>query len=153
MAWKNILVPFNFTNADEKALHYVISNFAGEKNVHVTLFHAHTRPPQINGYNPALIRLKTTMASLATEAREREKEFQQIVGDLIESGFLKEQLNYVFKIREKSVGDEIVDMALKGNFDTVVLSREPGKATRAFKRNVHDKIVSSLKNTTISIIT
>lgn len=153
MAWKNILVPFNFTNSDEKSLHYVISNFGGEKGVHVTLFHVHTPPPEIDGYNPALFRVKSTMASLATEARTREKELQQIVKDLIVSGFLEDQIHYVFKTREKSVGDEIVAMVLRGGFDTVVLSQQPGKATRAFTRNVHDKVISNLRNTTISIIT
>ena len=153
MAWKNILVPFNFTNSDEKSLHYVISSFAGEKGVHVTLFHTHTPPPQIDGYNPALFRVKSTMASLATEARIGEKELQKIIKDLIVSGFLEDQIDYVFKSREKSVGEEIVEMALKGGFDTIVLSHQPGKATRAFTRNVHDKVISSLRNTTISIIT
>ena len=39
MAGKRILVPFNFTAYDERALHYVIRTFAGEKAVHVTLLH------------------------------------------------------------------------------------------------------------------
>lgn len=70
MAGKWILVPYNFTDYDERALHYVIRTFADQKVVHVSLLHAYTPLPELDGYSHASLgRLKTTMASMWTEIR------------------------------------------------------------------------------------
>ena len=153
MAETKILVPFNFTDYDEKVLHHVIRNFADQKWVKITLFHVYTPLPEINGYNPALGRLKSTIASFSKEIREKEAELKKIREDLLDNGFTKDQMGYVFKSRVKGIGGEIVDMARRGSYDTVILSHKPGKITRAFTRKVHDKILSDLKDTTVSIIT
>jgi len=153
MAGRNILVPFNFTDQDEKVLHYVIRNFAGQKWVNVTLFHVYTPLPEIDGYNPALGRLKSTMAVLSKEHREKEAALRKTRQDLLDNGFLDAQLNYTFKARAKSIGVEIVNMVRKGSYDTVVLSRKRGKITRTFTRNVHDKLLSTLEDMEIVIIT
>lgn len=154
MAGKRILVPFNFTDYDEKALHFVIRTYAGQKWVKVALFHVYTPPPALDGYsNPAVGRLKGTMASMWTEVREKEQVLKKVKSDLMENGFADDQVEYVFRPKAKSIGGEIVDMAQSGTYDTIVLARKPGKATRAFTRNVHDALLSSLKNTEIIIIT
>jgi pentose-5-phosphate-3-epimerase len=154
MAGSKILVPFNFTNWDEKALHHVARNYAGVPRIKVTLFHVYMPPPDIDTYsNPALQRLKSTMASFSEEARKKERDLKRIIQDLHQTGFLENQLDYVIKPRQKSLGAEIVEMVLNESYDTIVMSREPGKVTRAFTRSVHDKLLSSLKGVTISIIT
>ena len=155
MAGKKVLVPFNFTDYDEKALHYVIRSFADQKWVTVTLFHAYTPLPELDGYsNPGLGRLKATMASLWKEHREREVSLKKAIEDLQDNGFSSHQLDYVFKARVKDIGGEIVDLAQKEGYDTVVLSHRQGNIIRrSFTRSVHDKVLSTLKNRTISIIT
>jgi hypothetical protein len=154
MAGKSVLLPFNFTDYDEKALHYVIRTFAGQKWVKLTLFHVYTPLPEIDGYaNPTLSRLKTTMASLWKELREKEAELKKTREDLLENGFADEQVDCIFKSRVHGVGSEIVDMAQTGPYDTVVLSHKPSKAVTTFRRSVHDKVLSTLKDRTISIIT
>jgi len=153
MAGKRILVPFNFTDYDEKALHHVIRNYAGERRSKVTLFHVYAPLPDINGYNPALGRLKATMASIWKEHREKEIELQRVRQDLIDNGFLEEQLDYVYKAKTKGIGGEIVDKVYQGDYDTVILSRKPGGMTRTFFRNIHDEVLSKLKNKEICIIT
>lgn len=154
MAGKKILVPFNFTDYDEKALHYIIRNFAGDKWVHVTLFHVYTPLPEIDTYsNPTLGRLKSTMASFSKDLREREANLKSTREDLLDNGFADDQLDCIFRARTKSIGEEIVKMARSGAYDTVVLNRKPGKITRVFTRNVHDKVLSCLKDMIISIIT
>jgi hypothetical protein len=154
MAGKRVLVPFNFSDYDERALHYVIRNYAGQRWAHVTLFHAYTPLPELDGYtNPSVRRVKTTMASLWTEVREREKDIKKVVQDLLDSGFSKEQLEYVFKARDKSIGDEIVHICREGKYDTVVLCRKPGKTSRLLTRTVHDRLLASLRDTEIVIIT
>jgi len=154
MAGSKVLVPFNFTDYDEKVLHHVVRNYAGVPRIIVTLFHVYTPMPDIDTYaHPSLGRLKGTIASLSQEARKKENDLKQIIEDLGQSGFLEGQLNYVIRPRQKSVGAEIVEMVLNESYDTIVLSRKPGKMTYGFSRNVHDKLLSSLKDVTISIIT
>ena len=154
MAGKRILVPFNFTDYDERALHYVIRTFAGKKAVHVTLLHVYAPLPELDGYsNPVLGQLKSTMASMWKEVREKEQDLKRVKEDLLENGFHGDQIAYVFKPRAKSIGREIVEMAHKGKYDAVVITQKPGKATRAFTRKAHDALLSELKDTEIVIIT
>lgn len=154
MAGKRVLVPFNFSDYDERALHYVIRNYAGQRWANVTLFHAYTPLPELDGYtNPSVRRVKSTMASMWREVREKEQDLKRVLGDLRDSGFSEDQLDCIFKAREKSIGDEIVRACREGKYDTVVLCRKPGKASRILSRTVHDKLLTSLRDTEIVIIT
>lgn len=154
MAGKRILVPFNFTAYDERALHYVIRTFAGEKAVHVTLLHIYASLPDLDGYsNPVLGRLRSTMASMWREVREKEQDLKRVKEDLLENGFHEGQIDTVFKPRSKNIGREIVETAQSGKYDTVVITQKPGKATRAFTKKAHDALLSDLKDTEIVIIT
>jgi len=154
MAGKKILVAFEFTEYDERALHYVMRNFADQKWVNVTLFHVYTPLPDIDtSSNPGLSHLRSTMDSLRTELGEKEAEFKKIKEDLLDNGFRDDQVDYVFKARTKDIGGEIVDMVLKESYDTIVLSYKPRKFIRTFTRKVHDKLLNSLEDTTITIIT
>ncbi|MBW1804313.1 MAG: hypothetical protein JRJ85_26715 [Deltaproteobacteria bacterium] len=154
MAGKKILVPFNFTEYDEKALHYVLRDYAGRTWARVTLFHAYTPLPEITGFsNTTLGRLGSAVASMSGQIREKETELKKTVQDLVESGFLEEQVNFIFKPRNKSIASEVVDMVIGGGYDTVVLTSRPGRIKSAFTRNVHDKLLATLKNKEICIIT
>ena len=154
MAGKKILVAFEFTEYDERSLHYVMRNLADQKWVKVTLFHVYTPLPDMDTFsNPRLSHLKSTMDTLWTELGEKEAELKKIKEDLLDNGFRDDQVDYVFKARTKDIGGEIVDMVLKESYDTIVLSHKPRKFTRKFTRKVHDKLLDSLKDTTIAIIT
>jgi len=154
MAGKRILVPYNFTDYDERALHYVIRTFAGQKAVHVTLLHAYTALPELDSYSHASLgKLKTTMASLWKDVRENEAELKRVTEDLVDSGFEKGQVDYLFKPRSKNIGSEIVEEARKGDYDTVVIAQKPRKASRAFTRKIHDVLIAELHDTEIVIIT
>lgn len=154
MPGKRILVPFNFSPYDERALHYVIRNYAGHRWAKVTLLHVYTPLPKLDGYtNPSVRRVKSTMATMWTEVREKEQELKKVLQDLLDSGFSHDQLDYVFRGSEKSIGDEIAQTCREGKYDTVVLSRKSGKASGILSRTVHDKLLNSLRNTEIVIIT
>lgn len=154
MAGKWILVPYNFTDYDERALHYVIRTFADQTAVHVTLFHAYTPLPQLDGYShPGLGRLKATIASMWTEVREKEQELKRVREDLIDNGFQENQVDCMFRPRVKSIVSELVEVARKGIYNTVVISHKPRKATHAFTRRIHDALITNLRNTEIVIIT
>jgi hypothetical protein len=154
MAGKKILVPFNFTEYDEKALHYVLRTYAGNKWAHVTLFHAYTPLPEIKGFsNTTLGRLSSTVAALSGEIREKEAELKKTVNDLVESGFLEEQLDFIFKPRDNSIGIELTEIMVEKGYDTIVLTARPAMIKKAFTRSVHDKLLATLKNREICIIT
>jgi len=154
MAGTWILVPYNFTDYDEKALHYVIRTFAGQKAVHVSLLHAYTPLPELDGYSHASLgRLKATMASMWTEVREKERELKRVREDLIANGFEEDQVDCIFRPRLKNIGSELVEAAKKGQYNIVVITQPPKKAARAFTRKIHDILITELRNTEIVIIT
>jgi hypothetical protein len=154
MAGKKILVPFNFTEYDEKALHYVLRDYAGHTWARVTLFHAYTPLPEIEGFSSTTrSRLGSAFASMSGQIREKKAELKKTIQDLVESGFLEEQVNFIFKPRKKSIASEVVDMVIGGDYGTVVLTSRPGNIKSAFTRNVHDKLLATLKNKEICIIT
>ncbi len=154
MVGKRVLVPFNFTDYDKKALHYVMRRFAGQERVFITLFHVYTPLPELDGYSsPSLAKLKTTVASMWGEVREKEMDLKRLKEDLVENDFHESQIDYQSKPGTKNIGAEIVEAARNGNYDTVIISQEPKKASRAFRRKVHDALVSELVNTEIVIIT
>ncbi|MDQ1334980.1 MAG: hypothetical protein QG552_1930 [Thermodesulfobacteriota bacterium] len=154
MAGKWILVPYNFTDYDERALHYVIRTFADQKAVHVTLLHVYIPLPELDSYSHAgLGRLKTTMASMWTEVREKEQELKRVREDLIDNGFQEDQVSCMFIPRVKNIGSELVEAARKGPYNIVVISQKPRKATRAFTRRIHDILITELRNMEIVIIT
>jgi nucleotide-binding universal stress UspA family protein len=153
MAVRKVLVPYNFSQKDEKALHYVVRQFAGDPMVKVTLFHVYQPIPEVDGYEPSLVRLRTTMASLMGELREQENQLKAIVQDLVDSGFDEKRIGYVFKPRKRSVAEEIVNFARELGYDTVVLTSNPKRLAYSFTKSVHDYVISNLKNALICIIT
>lgn len=153
MAARKVLVPYNFAPKDEKALHFVIKQFSGDPRIKLTLFHVYQPLPEIDGYEPSLIRLRTTMASLSGELRQQEIQLKEITQDLIDSGFLESQINYVFRPKKKSIPEEIVGIVRELNYDTVVLTTNPKRLAYSFGRSVHDYVISNLRDVLICIIT
>ena len=80
-------------------------------------------------------------------------DLKRVKKDLVENDFHESQIDYQSKPGTKNIGAEIVEAARNGNYDTVIISQEPKKASRAFRRKVHDALVSELVNTEIVIIT
>lgn len=152
---KKILVPFNFTDYDDRVLHYLMRDFAEQKWLQVTLFNVYTPLPELDTQSSPLLKgLKTTIASFHTELREKESLLKKAIEDLQDNGFSAHQVDYVFKAREKDIGGEIVDFVVKGSYDTIVMSHRHGSfIRRSLTRNVHDKVLGELTHTTIIIIT
>jgi hypothetical protein len=59
----------------------------------------------------------------------------------------------VFQPAKKDIAQEIVDLIRSEGFDTVVLNRTSGKMTRFFSGNVFTKVVLSVANVTVLIVT
>ena len=100
-----------------------------------------------------MLRIKYSNPSLPQNLREKEQDLKRVKEDLLENGFYGNQIACVFKPRTKSIGREIVEMAHSGDFDAVIITQKPGKATHAFTRKAHDALLSELRDTEIVIIT
>jgi len=154
MALQKILVPYNFTAYDQKALDFLINTYLSREDVQITLFHAYTPLPPVDfEANPEMKKLGSGMAFLSDEVRRKEGGIQFTKDFLLESGFSPAQVGYVFKAKEKGVAEEIIDMINKGHYRVLILSRQAAKVNRMFTRSVHAKILSTLKGVTVCIPT
>lgn len=153
MISKKILLPYEFTSFNRKALDFVAQTFGKMPEVHVTLFHAYTPLPVIDyAANPEMQKLRSPIISLTRELKEKEAGLQAAMANLIEMGFQGEQLDCVFQKREKGVSDVIVKMAKKGNYQIVVLTRSPFKVYRLFGRSVSSKVITALEDITVCLV-
>lgn len=153
MAGRKVLVPFNFTADDEKALDFVIRRFAPEEDVSVTLFNAYTPVPEVQvRNNPIMERMSSNLAYLRQHVWEQEKQLEAARQRLIRNGFSENRVDYVYKPMRKNVAREVVDLARKGHYDVVVTNRNPHKIKRYFTVSVAEKVTRDLKDAEIVVI-
>ena len=154
MAIQKILMPYNFTASDNKALDFIINTFGNSKDIKITLFNAYTPVPEIDmKESPELQKMSGGMAFLADELKKKEEGLISARRHLLENGFSDDQIDYIFKKREKSVAKEVIDTIAKGTYEMLVLSRRAGKVNRLFERSIHNTVLSTVKNITICIAT
>ncbi|NQT55314.1 MAG: universal stress protein [Desulfobacteraceae bacterium] len=154
MANQKILLPYNFTNYDQKALDFVVRTFVHLKDVEVSLFHTYTPVPEIEmRESPVMDKLKDSLNYLSQRIKEQEAALNVAKHNLLENGFSKNQIRYIFKPRNKDIAGEIIDIALNGHFNLIVINRKPGKITRLFTGSVFNKVASALKDITICLVT
>ena len=100
-----------------------------------------------------LKQMRGAVRSLSKELSEKETGIESARESLLRSGFSGDQVDYIFKKRVKSIADEIIETVTNGHYTALVLSRQPGKVTRLFARNLHNKVLTTLKDVTICIAT
>lgn len=153
MAIQKILLPYNFTNFDLKAIDFVSLAFAHFEQAQVAVFHAYTPVPEIEVQATSVMgKLKTNMNYLAQKISEKEAELGVVKARLVEKGFAPGNVRTVFKARKKDIAGEIIDLAAAEHFDVVVINHKPGRATRFFTGSIFNKVVSALKDTTVCIV-
>jgi nucleotide-binding universal stress UspA family protein len=153
MATQKLLLPYNFTSFDQKALDFVINTFGKSKNVSVTVFNAYTPIPEIDTAATSITsKLKGSLSYLSQKISEQEAELQSIKQELVENGFEDGRVHTVFQPRKKEVASEIIDIATKNKFDVIIISHKPGKATRFFTGSRYNKVISALKDVTICVV-
>lgn len=154
MTQENVLVPYNFTNYDRKALEFIIHTFPADADVDITLFVAHTPVPKVDvGVATVMDRLKGSLNYLEQLKRDKETALKKAAIILIEAGFREERIHTLFAPKKKDVATEIVDLVEKNNFTLVVLNHKPGKVTHFFTGTVYNKVINALKNTTVCVVT
>lgn len=153
MAIQKLLLPYNFTRFDQKALDFVINTFGKLKNVEVTLFNAYTAVPEIETASTSVTsKLKESLSYLSQKITEQEAELKTIKQKLIENGFKEDLVHTVFQPRKKEVASEIIDLATANNVDVIVISHKPGKATRFFTGSRYNKVIAAMRNVTVCVV-
>lgn len=154
MTGQKILLPYNFTDIDRKALEFAIRTFARPEGNHLSLFHTYTPLPKIETDSSTIMgKLKSSLHYLSEELRKKEADLESTRQHLIENGFSPDTVDYIFTEREQDISDEIIKTVVKGSFDVVVLSYKQERVTRFYKKSAHNKVVSNLKSTVICIVT
>lgn len=152
MATFRILMPYNYSPNDQKAIRFVIDAFAGREETRVTIFHAYTPLPNIDvTASPENVKMRSGMTYLTAELKEKEEALKAVGDRLVESGFDHDAVTCEFKKRIKTAAEEIVDKAAGNN--VLVLSRGAGKVTHFFTRSIFVRVVSALRGVTICIAT
>ena len=154
METQKVLVPYNFTEIDQRALDFVVGTYGNREGGAVTLLHIYVPLPKIETESTTVMgRLTSSMHYLAGELTEKEKELNKAKQYLLERGFSEAQVNHIFKPRSKSIADEIIEIVKNDHYNVVVLNCRPYRITRAFAQSVHNKVIDSLRNVTVCIVT
>ncbi|MBT8365970.1 MAG: universal stress protein [Deltaproteobacteria bacterium] len=153
MAIQKILVAYNFTNLDQKALDFVTSAFVHIEGVEITIFHAFTPVPEIET-QPSVVtgKLKGSLSYLSQQIMQRENDLKRVTEKLAENGFDESRINTVFKPRKKDIASEIISLTRDTKFDAIVLNRKAARITRFFTGSVSNKVVMTVKDTAVCIV-
>jgi nucleotide-binding universal stress UspA family protein len=153
MVIQKILVAYNFTNLDQKALDFVTSAFGHIESVEITIFHAFTPVPEIET-QPSVVtgKLKGSLSYLSQQIMQRENDLKRVTEKLAENGFDASRINTVFKPRKKDIASEIISLTRDTKFDAIVLNRKAARVTRFFSGSVSNKVVMTVKDTAVCIV-
>jgi nucleotide-binding universal stress UspA family protein len=153
MAIQKILVAYNFTNLDQKALDFVTSAFAHIEGVEITVFHAFTPVPDIETQASVVTgKLKGSLSYLSQQILQRENDLKKVTAKLAENGFDESRIHTVFRPRKKDIAGEIISLTRDTKFDAIVLNRKASRVARFFSGSVSQKVVMTLKDTTVCIV-
>lgn len=148
-----ILLPFNFTLQDEKALDFVIRTFSGIPDKEVTLYNAYTPPPEIDTTPDTVMKtMQQNVRTLHQRNQEREARLKAKVAALVEAGFSRNRVHTAFQPRRRDVAGDIVEAARSRKCEVVVLNRKPGKVSRFFTGSTHARVVSALDGATVCVV-
>ena len=153
MAGQKLLLPFNFTNYDHKALDFVIRTFANQMDIEISIFNAYTPVPDIEASDASVTaKLKDQLRYLTKKVSEQETALQAAKQELVQNGFEESTVNCIFKARKKDVATEIIELVSSEGYDLIVLNHKPGKVKRFFTGSVYNKIVGAFKEITVCIV-
>lgn len=153
MAIQKILVAYNFTKLDQKAIEFVTDAFAHIEGAEVTFFHAYSPIPEIETQASEVTgKLKSSLSYLAQQVIEQEEEFKATIRDLSKNDLANCRIQTIFRPRKKDIASEIISLSRETNYDVVVLNRKGSRVTRFFSGSVSNKVLMTLKETTVCIV-
>ena len=134
----NILIPYNFTPNDNKAIDFVGRRY-GEHEV--TLFHAFTPVPEMNiKETPVMKKVVHNAAILQLRQNELKKALEAAREKLMTYGIDGRRIQCVFTPVRVDVAMDIVRLWKNGEYDVVVLNRNPGNIVNFFSRSISKRI-------------
>jgi hypothetical protein len=147
MAGQKILVPYNFTANDEKAIDLVIQNFGPHQDVRITLFHVYLPVPNIEVSDKTVMsRIAGNLSYLRQKINDLEVAIVKARDRLISAGFPKEGVSYIFKPQDKDAAQEIIEHAYNGEFTGIVLNRSPASIRKFFTPSVSKRVEKALQH-------
>ena len=153
MATQKLLLPYHFTHLDQKALNFVTNTFGKLENISVTVFNAYTPIPEIDTDATSVTsKLKGSLSYLSQKIKEYEALLDEVKDKLIEGGFPENRVDCIFRPRKKDIASEIIELATSDKFDIIVLNRKPARVTRFFSGSISHKVVMTLKDVTVCIV-
>ena len=153
MAIKKILVAYNFSHLDQKAIEFVTNTFGHIDGVEITFFHAYTPIPEIETQASNVTgKLRTSLSYLSQQIMQRENDLKTITGNLSQTDLANSRIHTIFRPRKKDIASEIINLNRDINFDAIVLNRKASRVTRFFSGSVSHKVVMTLKETTVCIV-
>jgi nucleotide-binding universal stress UspA family protein len=154
MTAERILIPYNFTQFDEKALTFAVRTLGHLPSSEITLFNAYTPVPDLDsGEQTVMGKLKGNLSYLKQKISEQENALQSVVDRLRKQGWPQDRVRPLFRPKRKDVAGEILDLVQQDGFAFVVLSRRPGRVTRFFAGSVSSRVLTSAKNVTVCVVT
>lgn len=154
MATLKVLLPYNFTFQDKKALGFVAQTFGRRSGVEVHLFFAHSATPEVRSAgSPVMERMKSSVTYMSKMIADQEASLERARQDLVAKGFADQQVRKIFRPRTKDLAGEILDLLDDQGFEVVVLNRKPGKITRFFTGSVFDKLAAASTDAVICLVT
>ena len=153
MATQKLLLPYHFTRLDQKSLNFVIDIFGKLDNIAVTVFNAYTPIPEIEtDASSVTSKLKGSLSYLSQKIKENEALLDEVKDKLIEGGFPENRVDCIFRSRKKDIASEIIELATSDKFDIIVLNRKRARVTRFFSGSISHKVVMTLKDVTVCIV-
>jgi nucleotide-binding universal stress UspA family protein len=153
MAKLKLLLPFNFTRFDQKALNFVINTFAKLDNITVSVFNTYTPIPEIDTDASSITgKLKGSLSFLSQKIKENEALLDEVKDRLVEGGFPETRVDCIFRPRKKDIASEIIELVSSDKFDIIVLNRKQARVTRFFSGSISHKVVMNLKDVTVCIV-
>jgi nucleotide-binding universal stress UspA family protein len=150
---KKLLLPYNFTNLDKKALDFVSQIFPNVKDVELTIFNIYTPVPSIDMKDSQIMKkMQQNLSYLSQLISEQEQNLAKAKQLLVSTGFPESHVKIVFKSKKTDVASHIIEIATEEKFDVIIINRKPGKVSRFFSGSVSNKFVTSLKNTIVCIV-
>ena len=150
---QKILLPYNFSEQDQKALEFVVQTFAHLEKAEVVLFNAYTPAPVISEREaPVMDKVQSSLRHLNNIIKEQEVLLENAKLHLLKNGFSKNRIHVFFRPKKKDIASQIIQVVEDENTNIIVLNRKSGRVGRFFTGSVFNKVVSALKNRTICIV-
>lgn len=154
MTVERILIPYNFTQFDDRALGFAARTFSHLPSAEITLFNAYTPVPEFDSREKTVMgKLKGNLSYLQQKISEQENALKSVMDRLRKDGWPQDRVRCLYRPRKKDVAGDILDLIQQDGFTFVVLSRRAGRVTRFFTGSVSTRILTSVKNVTVCVVT